>query len=121
MKALLQVFGAAMTAILPLLTGAELSTTEWINVGVVAAGAITVYIAGNQTGTVWEYTKMFMSLVSAGGVVLISALTDDRLISNAEWFQVAVALITVAGVWKVPGPKAAETIGRHRRPGPKPA
>lgn len=114
MKALLQLFGAMMAAIVPLVgTDAPLSVTEWINVGVVAAGAATVYIAENQDGGVWKYTKLFMSLVSVVGVVLISALADGA-ISVAEWYQMGVALVTAYGVYET---RASSVGGRHAAPG----
>lgn len=114
MKALVQLFGAMMAAIVPLtMTGAPLSVTDWINVGVVAAGAGTVYIAENQDGGVWKYAKLFMSLISVVGVVLISALADG-LISVTEWYQMGVAVLTAFGVLETP---VGSVGGRHAAPG----
>ncbi len=112
MKALVQLIGAVLAAVLPLLMATDdLSLTEWINVGVVGAGAVTVYIAANLTDPVWQYTKLFMSAVSAVGVVLVSALVDYN-VSPTEWWQIVAAVAAALGVWGVrnPGPSA------HTRP-----
>lgn len=113
MKGLVQLLGAMLAAIVPLLTtDAPLTLTEWINVGVVAAGAGTVYIATNEANGVWAYAKFFTSLISAGGVVFISALGDGS-ISNVEWVQIAIALLAALSVWRVQDPLIG---GRHARP-----
>jgi len=93
MKAVLQLLGAMLAAVVPLVTVAnDLTLTEWINVAVVAAGAATVWLTANAPDGVWSYTKTFMSLVSAGGVVLISALGDGS-ISAVEWMQIGTAVV----------------------------
>lgn len=102
MKASSQLFGAVMAAIMPLvLTNQALSVTEWINVGVVGAGAATVWIASNHPTGVWSYTKTFMSLISAAGVALISILADGSF-SQAEWWQLLTALLTAFAVLETP-------------------
>lgn len=98
MKALIQLLGAVFAAAAPLTLGnGPLSVTEWINVGVVAAGAATVWIAANEDEGIWSYTKLFMSAVSAGGVVLVSALADMS-ISPTEWIQIGAAAIAALAV-----------------------
>jgi hypothetical protein len=97
MKALVMLLGAMLAAVVPLMAGdGPLSTTEWINVGVVAAGAAVVWIAANDEEGTWSYAKLFMSAIAAAGVVLISALADQSVSLN-EWIQIgAVVLATVA-------------------------
>lgn len=113
MKALVQLLGAALAAVLPLLTATDtLSLTEWINVGVVAAGALSVYIATNLPAEpVWNYSKLAMSALSAAGVVLISALSDS-VVGNAEVWQIVAAVLAALGVWGAPA--ASSAPAQHR-------
>jgi hypothetical protein len=113
MKAILQLLGAILAAVLPVLIGDDpFTVTEWVNILLLAMGAGTVYIAGNLTGSVWQYTKTIMSGIQAGAVVLISALSDGG-VSNNEWFQCVLALLSVWAVYQVPARKP-EVRGRHR-------
>jgi hypothetical protein len=108
MKALVMLFGAMLAAVVPLMAGdGPLSTTEWINVGVVAAGAAVVWIAANDDSGVWHYTKLFMAAVAAAGVVLISALADGSVGMN-EWIQIAAAIVAAWGVERVANGSDAE-------------
>lgn len=99
MKAMVMLVAAMLAAVVPLMAGAgPLSTTEWINVGVVAAGAAVVWIAANaEDGGVWSYTKLFMAAIAAGGVVLISALADMSISAN-EWVQIVAAIVAAVAV-----------------------
>jgi|GEM_PF-6868273 len=111
-KAIVQLLGVCFSAVLPqLLTSEPFGLTDYINMGVLAAGAATVWIAANQPGDgVWAYTKAIMSAISAGGVVAISAFGDGT-VSRVEGVQIAVAVLTAAGVLYISnGPD-----GRHRR------
>jgi hypothetical protein len=85
--ALVELLGAMLAAIVPLTLGdGPLSTTEWINVGVVAAGAAVIWLAANQDEGIWAYTKMAVSTIAAGGVVLVSRRRvhlADRV--DADW------------------------------------
>lgn len=113
MKAILQLVAAILAAILPALIGDDpLSTTEWVNILILAMGAGTVYIAANLPGNVWQYTKTMMSGISAGAVVLISALSDTH-VTNHEWMQCGLALLSVWAVYQMP-PQSPQTRGRHR-------
>lgn len=112
MKAAWQLLAAMALAVLPLLTDAPNTPNDWVNAALVALGAGTVYIAENQPdGTVWQYTKTFMSALAAGGVILNSALTDFT-ITHTEWYQIVTAVVGVLLVYFVPN----DTVipGRHR-------
>lgn len=118
MKAIWQLIGAMLVAITPLFTGDHnFSTIEWINILLVALGAATVYIAGNQPTGPWQLTKAMMSAIEAGAVVLVSALTDGGL-SSTEWFQSGIAALSVWAVYQMPPRGAATTTGRHRAGAP---
>lgn len=104
MKTLVQLLGAMFAAIMPLTQdpGAPLDNTiAWINVGVIAAGSATVYIAANADWGVWSITKTFMSLISVVGVAAISVFSDG-VMSTSDWFQVGSALMAAVAVYGFP-------------------
>ena len=105
MKAIVQLIGAVVAAVVPLLaTDQPLSLVGWINVGVVAAGAVNVYITSNDlSGGVWSVSKLWVSLVSTIGVLAISLLADGSL-SAADWMQIGAAVLAAIAVWWVPNP-----------------
>ena len=111
MKAVWQLLAAMALAALPLITDGPHTPNDWVNAGLAALGAGTVYIAANLPGTVWEYTKTFMSAVAAGGIILNSALTDFT-VTHTEWYQIGTAILGVLLVYLVPN----DTVipGRHR-------
>lgn len=112
-----QVFGAVLAVVLPVLMAndAPLSYTEWVNVGVLAAGAITVWITDNHPdGGVWNYTRLGASMVSTAGVVVISATSDGWPMTNVEWLQVIAAVTAALAVYTAPAP-AAQVYGRHTK------
>lgn len=113
MKAIWQLIGAVLVAVLPLLTGDHhLATSEWVNILLVALGAATVYIAGNLPTGPWQLTKTIMSALQAGAVVLVSVLTEG--VTATEWFQVGAAILTVWAVYQVPARGTTTPPGRHR-------
>lgn len=117
-KALVQLTVAMASAALPLLTRGstgELTPSEWINVGVLAFGAGTVYIAANlEDGGWWSFTKGIMSGLSAG-LVLMTSFVADGAMSRAEWAQTGMALVGTLAVVLISNTEEA-TTGRHREP-----
>lgn len=114
MKTVVQLLMAVVAAVSPLLTNGEpLGLVGWINVGVVAAGAVTVYIAANSDTGIWSVTKMFMSLISAVGVAMISLLADGSLSGN-DWMQIGAAVIATIAVFEFPkGVELGGSSGRN--------
>ena len=107
-KALAALAAAILAAIVPALySDAPLGFAGWVNVIILAAGAIHVYNAGNLP--YWEYAKLIAAVATAGAVVLSSALSDGR-VTRVEWIQVAVAVLGAFAVYRVAN---AQKRGRH--------
>lgn len=98
-KTLVAALAAVLAAILPGMIDGPMGLSEIVNVVVLAAGALHVYNAGNVPG--WRYAKLVAAAIAAGGVILISALTDGA-VSYAEWIQIALAVAGAVGVRQVP-------------------
>lgn len=98
-KTLVAALMAVLAAILPGLTDGPMGLPEWLNVVVLAAGALQVYNAGNVPG--WRFAKLIAAAISAGVVILISAISDG-VVSPAETIQITLAVAQAVGVWGVP-------------------
>lgn len=112
-----QVLGAVLAVVLPVLMASDtpLSYTEWVNVGVLAAGAITVWITqNNPQGGPWNYARLGATTVSTAGVVIISATSDGWPLTNVEWLQVIAAVAGSLAVYEAP---VTTTVGRHSAAG----
>lgn len=108
-KTIVQLIAAVLAAIAPgIIVGQPLGVVGWINLVVLAAGAIHVYNAANLPH--WNVAKAIASAVAAVGVVLISALSDGG-VSAGEWVQIVTALLGAAAVYAVPN----APYGRHAR------
>lgn len=114
MKFAAQVVATVLTALVAGLLDDRIDVEEWINVGIVGLGAISVLGAGNLPSGIWSYTKTLVSAATAG-LVLLTSLLADGVISGAEWLQVLIAVAGAAGVAVVPGPRVydAVAVGRH--------
>jgi hypothetical protein len=125
-KFLAQVAGALLAAILPAVAAGDghVDQSEWVNAIILGLGALLVLSGGELPAGVWSKAKFYISAVLAAMVVLQSALSDGMGITTAEWWQVAIALLTAAGVLVAPGPvvytdpTAAGAAGAGLRPGP---
>src|SRR5690348_9683712 len=108
-----QVAATAIAAIIAALVDDRIDFTEWLNVGVMALGAVAVLGAGNLPSGVWRYTK---AIVAAASTVLVlwQSLASGGMTSS-EWLQLAVAALGALGVLAVPGP-VVEPVGRHEAP-----
>lgn len=102
LKSAVAALAAILAAILPGLSDGPMGLSEWANVVVLAAGAIQVYNAANIPG--WRYAKTVAAVVTAGGVVAVSAFSDGA-VSPSEWIQIGLAVANSAGVYFVPGPQ----------------
>lgn len=86
---------------------------DWVNLAILAAGAIAVYFARNTPSQPWS--KTVVAVFTAGVTVLTSAWTDGT-IGVDEWVQVAMALVAalnvglVANVPPGPQPQAATPV-----------
>jgi peptidoglycan biosynthesis protein MviN/MurJ (putative lipid II flippase) len=99
-KALCAVLAAVLAGVLPgLIAGGPLGLVGWINVVLLALGAIQTYNAANLPG--WPIAKTVAAVITAGGVVAVSALSDSN-ISPGEWIQIITALVGAIAVFSVP-------------------
>ena len=97
-KALVQLLMTILAAVVPALAAGPMTLSTWINVVILAAGAVMVYNAANIPG--WEYAKLIASAVSAVAVLLVSALQGG--ISTAEVIQMVLAAAAAVGVGALP-------------------
>lgn len=121
-KTLVALLAAVLAAVLPglthqagLTTDGRLGASGIANIVVLAAGTIQVFNAGNLPG--WRYAKLIAAAVGAGGVVLISVLSDLQ-VSPQEWIQVALAVLGTLGVAAIPNAGTEDGVfvtGRHAR------
>jgi len=56
-----------------------------------------------------KYLKAVVAVLGAAGVVVASAVTDD-VISQAEWVNIAVAVVVALGVYAVPNKPSPPTF-----------
>lgn len=98
-----QVFATVLAAIVAGLVDDRLDINEWLNVGVMALGAVGVLGAGNLPAGVWRYTKLFVAAASAV-LVLWQSLAIGGM-DQSEWLQLALAALGALGVGVAPGPK----------------
>lgn len=112
-KFLAQVAATVMAAVATALVGDNhISTNEWVNVAILALGAVGVVGAGNLPAGIWAHTKAIVSAATAGLVLLQSVLTGG--VSTTEWFQVALAVLGALGVFAVRGPVVVPAASRGR-------
>jgi hypothetical protein len=114
MKFAAQIAASVLAAVVAALAGDNMvSNAEWINIAILALGAISVLGAGNLPSGVWKYTKLYVSAATAGLVVLASFLTDG--VTTTEWLQVGIAVLGALGVIAAPGPLVLpQPLGRHQ-------
>lgn len=91
------VFIAVATAIVGAATDGNVGSGEWFNVVTVGLTAIPLVAIPN---TAWQgYAKTIITAFGAAIVVMSSVFSNG--ISPTEWLQIALALVTALGVWKV--------------------
>lgn len=96
-KSLLAVVATIITGVVAALSDNTITPTEWLNVGILAATAASVFTGPNVPGA--PYTKAILAVIGAALTFLSSALVDG--ISAAEWGQVAVVALAAVGVGAV--------------------
>lgn len=78
------------------------SATEWVNIAILAVGALGVFAAPNVPGA--AYTKSILAVLAAVLTVLASAIVGG--ISTTEWLQIALAGLGALGVYAIPNSNA---------------
>jgi hypothetical protein len=110
-----QVFFAAVAALVAALTDDQVDAAEWINVFIIALGAINVLGAGNLPAGIWSYTKTIVSAATAAATLLVSFVSDGGYITQSEWLQIGLAAAAALGVAFMPGPKVYDAAEVARR------
>jgi hypothetical protein len=112
-KAIAAVLGAVLAAVIPILaTDQPLDFVAWVNIVILAAGAIQVYSATNTT--TWPYAKLIAAAVSTGAVTTLTVLADGP-ITRGGWVQIAVAFLAAFATYRLPNTTAAVSTGRHQK------
>jgi hypothetical protein len=96
-KAVVQVVITVLVALAAVWTGG-VTNPELVNVAIVGVGALGVFAAPNVPGA--AYTKSVLAALSAGLVVLASAITGG--IVFPEVVQIIVAAVGALGVYALP-------------------
>jgi len=104
-KAIAQVLVAVLAAILPQLVAGPLDAAAWVNVVILACGAIGVWNSANLPGYAWA--KMIASAISAVAVILATALTSGHALNMTDYVQMVLAFLGTIAVAAVPN------SGRH--------
>lgn len=106
LKLIAQLLGAILIAVMPLLTVSKgyLTTTEWINVGIVAVGAFVVWNTANFP--TWAYGKLLAS-AAITGLTMFNTLYvyHPEGITISGLTQIALAVVTSIAVGVVPNVK----------------
>ena len=92
-KTVVQVIVTVLVALAAVWTGG-VTSVELVNVAIVGAGALSVFTAPNVPGA--EYTKGILAAITAGLVVLASAITGG--VGFPELVQILVAAAGAVGV-----------------------
>lgn len=111
LKFIAQVFSAAISAIVAASVDNRVDAAEWINVLIVALGAVAVLGAGNLPAGVWAYTKTIVSAATTAALLIASFVSDGGYITTTEWLQVGLAVLGTLGVAFVPGPRVVAYRG----------
>jgi hypothetical protein len=99
-KSLLYIALAAVTFLVTALADSVIETQELINLGIILAGAIGVYLVPNLPDSVAKYGKGAVAVATAALIAILSFLGDG--ISTSEWLQVGIAALAAIGVVIVP-------------------
>lgn len=98
-KFIVQVIVTIAAAIAAALAGNEVITaTEWVNIAIIGAGALSVFAAPNVPGA--AYTKVILAVLTAALTVLVSAIVGG--VTVVEWIQILIASAGAVGVYAVP-------------------
>lgn len=111
-KAVVGALGVVLSAVLAALVGdAHIDFSEFVNIIILAAGAVSLGVAPNVPGS--RYVKAILAAVAAAATVLVSVYSGG--VSTTEWVQIAVAAGTAAGVFKARNVgDYFDKVGKHR-------
>lgn len=102
-KALATVLATVLSGVIASLTGdGAVSTSEWISVAILSAGALAVFTAPNVPGA--PVTKAALAVITAVLTLAVQLIGDGSLASLdvTAWLQLAMAALGALGVYAVP-------------------
>lgn len=106
-KACAAVLATILAGVVGALTGDNvISPVEWINVAILAVGALAVFAAPNVPGA--SITKAVLAVLSAVLVLLVNLIVDGVTVS--EWLQLGVAALGALGVYAIPNQGGARVV-----------
>lgn len=99
-KAIAAVVATVLSGVIAALTGdATISPAEWINVAILAAGALAIFAAPNVPGA--PITKAVLAVITAVLTLSVQLISDGSL-DLTDWLQLGVAALGALGVYAVP-------------------
>lgn len=97
-KSIAAVVGAIISAVVAALAGDNsINADEWILIAIAGTSAASIFTAPNVPGS--RYTKAILAALMAVLSALTAMITDG--VTTAEWFQVALSVLTALGVYEV--------------------
>lgn len=109
-KALAAVVATVLSGVIAALTGDQtISPGEWINVAIMAAGALAVFTAPNVPGA--PITKAVLAVVTAVLTLAVNLIAGG--IDMTEWLQLGMAALGALGIYAVPN-SAPQPLGDVR-------
>ncbi|GAA2022641.1 hypothetical protein WDZ16_12860 [Pseudokineococcus marinus] len=100
-KAVASIIGAVLVVLVAALADNTVTTVELINVGIALVSAVVVYLVPNLEAGWRRYAKLAAAAIAAGLQALAVAVLGDGVDLSA-WLQVAIAVLTAAGVVILP-------------------
>lgn len=98
-KALMAVVATILSAVIAALTGdSVIDVGEWINVAILAAGALAVFSGPNVPGS--TITKAVLAVITAVLTLAVNLVAGG--LDLTEWLQLGMAALGALGVYAVP-------------------
>lgn len=106
LKFFTQLGGTVLAAVVAALADQDFSNLDLANTIVLAFTSASVLGAGNFPTGIWSKTKLYISIGGAVAVYIQSVVLTqgDFNLNLSQWLQIAIAILTAAGVYQVNGP-----------------
>jgi hypothetical protein len=106
-KALAAVVATVLSGVIAALAGdAVIDLQEWVNVAILAAGALAVFTAPNVPGA--RYTKSALAVITAVLTLAVNLIAGG--LDVTEWLQLGMAALGALGVYAVPNRPSSDTV-----------
>ena len=98
-KAFAAVVATILSGVIAALAGdGVIDLQEWVNVAILAAGALAVFTAPNVPGA--RFTKAVLAVVTAVLTLAVNLIVGG--LDLTEWLQLGMAALAALGVYAVP-------------------